>query len=339
MPLLDPASGTRPSTFNRTRVSLEPEYVWRLSEEGAVEAIGITSSGTVLLNHKQLLDLDFGSWAGILDRRRGRRVDAVPLAIAPWSHPWAAYYDFLMFVVTKLCRIKDAIDQESWAEARICYPSRGRSFERELLEKLGVDPDTVVDTRAGAHVGADEVIVSNTQQNWLPSPSAIASLRRHMLDRQLPSPPTGRIYLSRAETRRVKNEEEVIRLLTSHGFETIEDRPRSIHEQIDLFRGASIIVAPHGSSLANLVWCNRGTQLVELFSASFTWSYYYYLCQLIGVDYHYLVDDSMKMAHWSNTQEDMYVDVRALEMVIDRVLRSERMPGEPRADLGPDLSA
>ena len=100
-----------------------------------------------------------------------------------------------------------------------------------------------------------------------------------------------------------------------------------------------MIVAPHGSSLANLVWCDPGSQMVELFSASFTWSYYYYLCHQIGIGYHYLVDDSRKMAHWSNTQEDMHVDVRALEAVIERIAQQDRMDGEPREDLGPSPGA
>ena len=105
-----------------------------------------------------------------------------------------------------------------------------------------------------------------------------------------------------------------------HGFETIEDRLRPVEEQIQLFRAASIIVAPHGSSLANLVWCTPGAQVVELFSASFTWAYYYYLSRVVGLGYNYLVDNSQKPAHWSNTQEDMVVDLRALERVVERII-------------------
>ena len=339
LPVLDPVSGVRPKAFDRNHYSFDPEYVWRITTGGTVRSIRITPSGTVLLNNKQLLDVDFGSWPGLLDLHGRRRMDDVSVAIAPWSHPWAAYYDFLMFVVGKLCRIKDVLAQESWADPTICYPWRGRSFEREFLEMLDLDPEAVVDTGASVGLRADEVIVSNTQPRWVPSPSAIAALRRHLLGPPPRSSGKRRIYLPRAKTRRVKNEGEVLRLLAAHGFETIDDRPRSVQEQIDLFRGASMIVAPHGSSLANLVWCDPGSQMVELFSASFTWSYYYYLCHQIGIGYHYLVDDSRKMAHWSNTQEDMHVDVRALEAVIERIAQQDRMDGEPREDLGPSPGA
>lgn len=57
------------------------------------------------------------------------------------------------------------------------------------------------------------------------------------------------------------------------------------------------------------------------------------------IGYHYQADDSRKMAHWSNTQEDMHVDVRALEAVIERIAQQDRMDGEPREDLGPSPGA
>ena len=158
LPVLDPVSGVRPKAFDRNHYSFDPEYVWRITTDGTVRSIRITPSGTVLLNNKQLLDVDFGSWPGLLDLHGRRRMDDVSVAIAPWSHPWAAYYDFLMFVVSKLCRIKDVLGQESWADPTICYPWRGRSFEREFLEMLDLDPEAVVDTGASVGLRADEVI-------------------------------------------------------------------------------------------------------------------------------------------------------------------------------------
>ena len=320
LPVLDPASGQRPTAFGRGRVSFEPEFVWKIETDAVVRSIRIAPSGTVLLNDRQLLNLDFDSLPGILDRPGKVDADLVELAIAPWSHTWSAYYDFLMFVVAKLCRIKDVLDEETWNRATICYASRGKSFEREYLGKLGLDHQAVVDTRMGTRLSAKEAVVSNIQHNWLPSPSSVAALRHHLLNGSPESAAGKRIYLSRGKTRRVANEREVLGILAMHGFETIEDRLRPVEEQIQLFRAASIIVAPHGSSLANLVWCTPGAQVVELFSASFTWAYYYYLSRVVGLGYNYLVDNSQKPAHWSNTQEDMVVDLRALERVVERII-------------------
>ena len=100
-----------------------------------MRSIRITPSGTVLLNDRHLLNLDFGSLPGILDRPGKLDNHLVGLAIAPWSHPWAAYYDFLMFVVAKLCRIKDVLDEEAWNPATVCYASRGKEIRRGVPRK------------------------------------------------------------------------------------------------------------------------------------------------------------------------------------------------------------
>ena len=320
LPVLDPASGQRPTAFGRDRVSFEPEFVWKIETDTVVRSIRIAPSGTVLLNDRQLLNLDFDSLPGILDRPGKVVDDLVELAIAPWSHTWSAYYDFLMFVVAKLCRIKDVLDKRPGTEPRSATPREGRASSGSTSEKLGLDHQAVVDTRMGTRLSAKEAVVSNIQHNWLPSPSSVAALRHHLLNGSSESAAGKRIYLSRGKTRRVVNEREVLGILAMHGFETIEDRLRPVEEQIQLFRAASIIVAPHGSSLANLVWCTPGAQVVELFSASFTWAYYYYLSRVVGLGYNYLVDNSQKPAHWSNTQEDMVVDLRALERVVERII-------------------
>jgi hypothetical protein len=67
------------------------EYVWRIEQSDRIRSMRITPTGTVLLNHKCLLDTDFGSVQGVghfpltrLRRHhlRRRRLD-VDIAIAP----------------------------------------------------------------------------------------------------------------------------------------------------------------------------------------------------------------------------------------------------------------
>ena len=38
----------------------------------------------------------------------------------------------------------------------------------------------------------------------------------------------------------------------------------SVADQVRLFRGAEVIVAPHGAALTNLGFCRPGTQVIEL---------------------------------------------------------------------------
>src|SRR5205823_8816415 len=84
----------------------------------------------------------------------------------------------------------------------------------------------------------------------------------------LPDPPTvasRRIYVRREGTRRVVlNEDEVIELLESVGFETLAMDGRTVREQAAVFAGADAIVSAHGAALANLVFARPGANVIEL---------------------------------------------------------------------------
>ncbi len=80
-----------------------------------------------------------------------------------------------------------------------------------------------------------------------------------------------RIYIARTDSasRRMINEAEVQTLMRANGFTCVVLGGMSIAEQIDLFRGAEIIVGPHGAGFTNLVFCRPGTRVLELFMATY----------------------------------------------------------------------
>ena len=75
-----------------------------------------------------------------------------------------------------------------------------------------------------------------------------------------------RIYVARRDSgnRIMKNEAEVIALVSKFGFQSIELTGLSLQDQAILFASASHIVSPHGAGLANIIFCNEGTILCEL---------------------------------------------------------------------------
>jgi capsular polysaccharide biosynthesis protein len=320
LPNHDPVVGARPQHWEKASV-FEPEFVWRIERDRRVSSIRITRSGTVLLNNRYLLDTDQGSWAGILERPLRQRV-TVDVAIAPWSHNWGSYGDYLFFVVSKLCRIKAALDESSWASSTLCYPLFGTSWEQQYLSRLGFSEDRLLDTRRKIQVAARTVVTANNQGAlWLPSPSAILALRRTFLtEPQLGTGRKGRrFYISRARyKRKVRNEDDVRRVVTSFGVEVLEDVPETVSEQIQLFREASLVVSAHGSGLTNLVWCAPGTRVIELLSRSYAQMHFAYVSHILGLDYRCLIDDSSTPHHWTNMGEaDVSVDIDSLKKTLE----------------------
>ena len=77
------------------------------------------------------------------------------------------------------------------------------------------------------------------------------------------------IFASRfGETRCPKNIKEIENLFISKGYTILNTEMKlTLIEQIKLFSSAKKVVGFHGAALMNLVWCNSGTEVVELFAS------------------------------------------------------------------------
>lgn len=94
------------------------------------------------------------------------------------------------------------------------------------------------------------------------------------------------IYISRKNSHRsFCNEEELIALMDNLGFDVCYLEEMSFESQIRLFEAAKVIVAPHGAGLANILWCEPGTHIVELFSPRYFNDCYARLCSQLKLTY------------------------------------------------------
>ena len=55
-----------------------------------------------------------------------------------------------------------------------------------------------------------------------------------------------------------------VTLLRKNGYRVINPQLYEIEEQIEIFSNAEKIIAPHGSNLANIVFCKPGTEIFEI---------------------------------------------------------------------------
>ncbi|MFM7265345.1 MAG: glycosyltransferase family 61 protein, partial [Cyanobium sp.] len=78
-----------------------------------------------------------------------------------------------------------------------------------------------------------------------------------------------RLYVSRGEARQraVLNEESVMAYLSAYGFQCVRPDSLTLAQQIELFRRATHIIAPHGGALTNLIYASPGCQVLEIFQS------------------------------------------------------------------------
>jgi len=118
---------------------------------------------------------------------------------------------------------------------------------------------------------------------------------------------TKRLYITRknAHSRNIINENLVVDLLFSLGFEIVELELLNVLDQIKLFSQAEVIIAPHGAGLTNLVFCTPNTKVLEIFSSSYIGLCYWFLSNVKYIDYYFIVDRSNNS---SNNINDCFID-------------------------------
>lgn len=310
--------------FNRTDAITHPAYVWCFDEtDTPVTQLpygGIWANGKVLCTDFQTYHL-----ARNLLSSKKRTTVTYDTLIAPWSHfsdgiIFGGYYDFTMLVAAKLCRMKEALLPEVFAEAVVSYPLFQTTYEQEFLALIGVVPERVFDSRTH-DVRFRQCILGNSGHWFYPNPADIRALKKQVEKQvRVPSSPKNRIYVSRAGRRRVINEASVIALLKKYDFTIIEDKPRCVAEQVAIYKNASFILGPHGASFTNIIWCEPGTHLVELFAPTLIVDHFRYLSQVMNMTYsayHHVLTVSNKK---KVLEEDIFISIPDLERSLQELL-------------------
>ena len=161
------------------------------------------------------------------------------------------------------------IPTDHWSTIdRILFPATGIKLE-ELIRLLPI-PDTVERRAVFPHETLaikNLIYPSSVHVMFDYHPSLLRShfaamVRRARGSRETKSP--SMIFIDRrgASLRPLLNEDELIACLPD--FVAVKLEQLSIVEQIELFAGADIIVAPHGAGLTNIVFAREGCVVVEI---------------------------------------------------------------------------
>jgi len=173
-------------------------------------------------------------------------------------------------------------------EAETLLAHASQPFARSALALWGASLP-VIDVQRDAHVQCDELVVPSLPGTVVfPTRRAIDLIQGFVAPLHAAASPVGeRLYLTRvgARRRRVANESELWRALEADGFQRIRLEDLTWAEQINAFRHAKVIVAPHGAGLANLAFCRPGTRVIELFSRAYVHGCFWRLAALQGLDY------------------------------------------------------
>jgi capsular polysaccharide biosynthesis protein len=202
-----------------------------------------------------------------------------------------------------------------------------RPFQRETLNLFGIPAAKIIPSDRHSYLQAQELIVTSFPGylDWVPL-ETIKFLRQIFLPQidlahhRYPE----LVYISRAQARgrQVINEQEVTNLLQQLGFQTVFLEKMSVLEQVALFAHAKVIVSPHGSGLTNLVFCNPGATVVELFSPHYVRTDYWIISQQLQLKHYYSIGDSFDcstlrhLMYQNSLTEDILVNLSSLNSIL-----------------------
>jgi tetratricopeptide (TPR) repeat protein/capsular polysaccharide biosynthesis protein len=201
-------------------------------------------------------------------------------------------------------------------------------FQRETLQQLGIPADKILESDQFPHLQATQLIVPSFAGylGWL-EPWAIYFLRKTFLtlEIQAKSGYPKRIYISRknARHRRVLNETEVMEELSNYGFVSVELETLSFGDQVALFSQAQAIIAPHGSGLTNIIFCQKSAKIAEFISPHYNRHYYWVISQSLGLEHYSLTGEAFpcyplrNLMYQNPLTEDIWVNLTDLKKLIE----------------------
>jgi glycosyl transferase family 61 len=200
-----------------------------------------------------------------------------------------AYFHWLFDLLPRLLMLEKAGTKPE----KIYLQNRYR-FQRETLELLGMArKEDIINCDEFPMLSASTLIVPcHEVMDGREFPDWVVAFVR---DRFLTSAPKmgntsqNRLFISRADAlfRRVLNEDEILPILQEYGFVSVKLEELTFTEQVKLFRDAEAVVLPHGSGLANLVFCSKGTKVIELLPF-LVLDHGFRLSTAVGLDYFFL---------------------------------------------------
>lgn len=241
----------------------------------------------------------------------------------------ANFYHWFVDVLSRLSLLK----QSPW-HRHVDYflvPNTALRFQRETLDLLGIPPEKIIDGMEHPHVQATRMIVtSHPRTTTYFVPRYLTSFLNQAFttlnipyDESLGEHPY--LYISRGDApkRKVTNEAEVIKTLEGMGFTSFALSNYTLKQAIQLFSNAEMIVAPHGAGLTNLLFCQSGTRVLELFSDKFVNHYFYEIANNLNLLYDFQVGNKLNErvinSRYEGIEEDMEIDLKTLVYKINKV--------------------
>lgn len=202
------------------------------------------------------------------------------------------YYHWMLEVLPRL----KLIAMSGISCDKVYVGQNNRKYKEETLTRCGFSSDHIIYAQQNTLLKADCVIIpsmphliANTCPTWAYDYVRTLFLKDTATEAAVPY---RKLYITRAKPtanrnqRRIVNEYAVFSYLAKLGFEKVTLEELSVKQQAKLFNSAQTIVAAHGASLTNLVFCNsqHPVTVIEIYQPQWLVNCYSWLTTTLNHD-------------------------------------------------------
>nr|WP_279184475.1 glycosyltransferase family 61 protein [Acetobacter syzygii] len=172
----------------------------------------------------------------------------------------------------------------------LVVPHLGGNFARVLRDSVALSTSFVaLYHEMGVQDVAffKELVVVDGLTNHGVYMSPLAFSRTDDMVARVPGAQARRLYLTRKNRgRTIRNEEGLIAFLQEQGFLCLDPAELTLLEQIKLFKNADCVVGVMGAAMTNIMFCRKGTRIINLAPGNMPDTFFYFIAGLRGLDYY-----------------------------------------------------
>jgi len=184
------------------------------------------------------------------------------------------YFHWLFDILPKIKIFSEVFDL---SDLDYIYFNNLKSYQEKTLDHLGLKSIKTISSNKFRHVEADKLYATEhpwyfkgtilEQANNIPG-WIIEWLDKSFSDKGIKFDVPKKIFVDRTESPfnhcQFINEKEISEFLLKKGFVKYKVGHLNFEEQIYLFNNANVIFGAHGAAFANLVFCKKGTRVIEI---------------------------------------------------------------------------
>lgn len=253
-----------------------------------------------------------------------KKIDGSMLVLTQGASGHNNYAHWLLDIIPKIKLASSVYDLK---KIDFFLFSKLNNFQKQSLEMMNLNSNKFIDSNLNRHVIVDELLAIShpyffknhffySQSNvpkWI-----VKYLRNFFIKKNEKNEVKNsyKIYIDRSDAKtnhcKLINNNELINFLKKKNFKVLKLSQISFKKQISIFKNSKFIIAPHGAGLANIIFCERNTKIIEFFPKNHTNKLYKRISKINNLKYKSLCSKKIK----NKDKGDIYIDLKMLKKII-----------------------